>query len=143
MAAFTVVGVLAAVPTAASASNWVASVAAGSGAQAQSSGLPSPPASVTAACTSAASNTIVVTWSAVANAATFSVYEATAAASGPYRAVATGVTSTSWTSGGLSSANYWFEVTAYLGTNWQSVLSTASAESTTTHSGKTKSCTQP
>ena len=49
------------------------------------------------------------------------------------------VTTTSWTSGTLSAANYWFEVAAYTGTNWIGTKSTATAESTISSSG----CVQP
>lgn len=137
------IGPLTGAPAPASASNWSTTVGAGSTGEAQSKGLPVPPAGVAAVCVSSSSNTIVVTWSAVPDASSYAVYDATAAPSGPYTAVATGVAATSWTSGGLSTGNYWFEVTAYAGSNWQSAPSNATVESSTYHKGPTKTCAQP
>lgn len=136
-------GLLSGPPAPASASNWSTTVGAGSSGEAESTSLPAPPTGAAAVCTSSSANTIIVTWSAVAGASTYAVYDATVAASGPYTAVATGVAATSWTTGGLSTGNYWFEVTAYVGTNWQSVPSNATVESTVYHKGPTKTCAQP
>jgi hypothetical protein len=40
------------------------------------------------------------------------------------------VTGISWTSSSLGIDNYWFEVVAYIGANWASPASAATAEST-------------
>ncbi len=126
----------------AAASSWAIAVGTGSSGEVQSSSLPAAPGGPAAACVSSSSNTIKVTWSAVTDASSYTVYEATSASTGPYSAAATGITSTSWTSGSLSSGNYWFEVSAYEGTNWQSTDSAATAESTVT-SSPSKTCRQP
>jgi hypothetical protein len=75
----------------------------------------------------------------VTRATTYTVYDTTTSATGSYSSVATGVATTSWTSGTLSAATYWFEVAAYTGTNWIGTKSTATAESTISSSG----CVQP
>jgi cellulose 1,4-beta-cellobiosidase len=140
LVAMALVGAMA---TPAWASTWAVPANAGSVGEGQSLAAPSPPGSPAAACTSATSNTIKVTWSAVTHASSYSVYDATSAATGPYSLVASGVTSTSWTSAGLATGNYWFEVSALEGSNWQSAKSAATGESTVTNSGITKQCVQP
>lgn len=117
-------------PQAALASSWTVGVHAGSLGEAVSQALPAAPTGVAAACTSGLGDTVKVTWVAVPHATSYSVYEATAAATGPYSQVASGITATTWTSPGLASGHYWFEVTAYVGTNWQSPNSLASGETT-------------
>lgn len=125
------------------AASWPISLNGSSTAQAESDTPPPAPATVTATCSSSTSNTIVVAWTGIAHASTYSVYEATSAASGPYTLVASGVVPTSWTSGGLSSGNYWFESTASEGSNWQSATSGATVESTVTKQGNNRTCAQP
>jgi hypothetical protein len=121
------------------ASNWVPTLHASSAGQAQARGVPAAPTGATAACTSSSAKTVKVSWTAVTRATTYTVYDTTTSATGTYSPVATGVTTTSWTSGTLSAANYWFEVAAYTGTNWIGTKSTATAESTISSSG----CVQP
>jgi hypothetical protein len=125
------------------ASNWVAQVASGSKGESQAATLPAAPGGVGAVCAApTTAKTIKVTWSAVSRATTYSVYDTTTSASGTYALVASGVTTTSWTSGTLTSAtNYWFKVTALIGTNWASVQSAASPESTI--NSTTPFCVQP
>jgi hypothetical protein len=125
------------------ASSWVIALRSGSAAEGQSTVLPAAPGSPAAACSSSTSNTIKVTWSAVTHASSYSVYQATSAATGPYSLAASGIATTSWTSAGLASGNYWYEVTASEGSNWQGAKSAATGESTVTSNGITKSCTQP
>jgi hypothetical protein len=67
------------------------------------------------------------------------VYEATNAASGPYSLAATGVTTTTWTSPALALGNFWFEVAALSGSNWQGPDSSATGETTIL----ALACTQP
>jgi hypothetical protein len=124
----------------AAASNWSDPVAAGSSTQAQAASLPAAPSGVSPACTSSTASKISVSWSAVAHATSYTVYDSTTSATTGYRLVASGVTGTSWTSGALNSGNYWFELTVSIGTNWTSAKSTASGESTVV---KNSSCTQP
>lgn len=123
------------------ASNWVVPLYSGSSGEGHSNALPTAPGSPAAACVSSTGKTIKVTWSAVALAATYTVYDTTTSATGTYTSVATGVTTTSWTSGTLATGNYWYEVTAYQGTNWQSPKSSATAETTISSTGTT--CKQP
>jgi hypothetical protein len=119
-------------PVADAASNWVVHVAAGSKGESQASVLPVAPTGIAASCAApTTSKTIKVTWTGVAHATTYSIYDSTTTAGGTYSLIASGVSGTSWTSGALTSGtNYWFEVVAVVGSNWASVKSSASAEST-------------
>jgi cellulose 1,4-beta-cellobiosidase len=121
------------------ATNWVPTLHSTSAGEAKAQGVPTAPTGTTAACTSSSAKTVKVSWTAVTRATTYTVYDTTTSATGTYSSVATGVTTTSWTSGTLSAANYWFEVAAYTGTNWIGTTSTATAESTISSSG----CVQP
>jgi len=85
------------------------------------------------------SKTIKVTWSATTHATSYSVYESTTTVTGTYNLVASGVATNSWTSGTLTTGNYWFEVVALIGTNWTSTKSSATGESTINSSN----CIQP
>jgi hypothetical protein len=118
-----------ATPQLAWASAWSTSVTAGSRGQSAAQPAPAAPATPTATCVSSGGNTVNVTWTAVAHATSYTVLQATASASGPYTAVAT-VSPTSWTSGALATANYWFQVKATIGTNWASPASTATTQRT-------------
>lgn len=115
------------VPVAASASNWVNGLGVGSKGQAQARDLPSTPTGVSAACTSPLGKTIQVTWDAVSTATTYTVYRSTTSATAGFTVAASGVTATSWTSGTLSNGTYWFQVAAYIGSNWKSPNSPAPA----------------
>jgi hypothetical protein len=125
------------------ATNWAVHLATGSKGEGHAQALPSAPASPAASCAAPiTSQTVKVTWTAVAHATTYSVYDATTSASGTYTLVASGVTTTSWTSGTLaSSTNYWFEVLANVGSNWSSAKSAATGESTI--NSITPFCVQP
>lgn len=118
-------------PVHAGASTWTVALAAGTG-EAHSEAVPVAPSTVTATCTSPTSaKKITVTWSAVAKATSYSVYESTTSATGTYSLVASGLTGTSWPSSTLTSGkNYWFEVVTLLGTHWSSAYSGPSGEST-------------
>jgi hypothetical protein len=59
------------------------------------------------------------------------VYQSITSATSGYSAVAT-VATTSWTSASLANNNYWYEVTATIGTNWTSTTSAATARRTIT-----------
>jgi len=73
---------------------------------------------------------VKVTWGAVTHAATYTAYQSTTASSGPYTPVATGLATTTWTSGTLANGTYWYEVAAYVGTKWVSSDSAASVKRT-------------
>jgi hypothetical protein len=123
--------------------SWVVRLTAGSRAEARATALPAAPASVTAACAApTTAKTIKVSWGAITHATSYSVYESTTSATGTYTVAASGITTTSWTSGTLTAnTNYWFEVVTAVGTNWSSANSSASAESTI-HSSN-PFCAQP
>jgi hypothetical protein len=121
------------------ATNWVPPLHAASAGEAKSAALPLAPSGPAAACTSSSAKTIKVSWTAVAKATSYTVYDTTTSATGTYAALTTGVTTTSSTSATLSAANYWFEVAAYVGTNWVGTKSLGTAESTVSSSG----CVQP
>ena len=134
------VGLLATPGTAWAVTNWVVHVATVNSGEAHALALPAAPASPAAACTSpASSKTIKVSWTAVTHASAYAVDESTTTVGGTYTLVMSGVTTTSWTTGVLSTGNYWFEVLADVGTNWASTKSTATGESTISSS----SCVQP
>ena len=121
------------------ATKWVPTLHAASVGEGKAQSVPSAPTGPTAACTSASAQTVKVSWTAVTRATSYTVYDATTSATGTYSSLATGVTTTSWTSGTLAAANYWFEVAAYIGTDWIGTKSAATAESTISSSG----CVQP
>jgi hypothetical protein len=114
------------------ATNWTVTLHTASSAEAYSQTVPSAPTGVTAACNAPTSTkTIKVSWTAVTHATTYTVYDSTTSAAGTYASVATGVATTSWTSGTLTAGtHYWFEVTVSVGSNWTSAKSGATAEST-------------
>ena len=125
------------------ATSWLVPVQASSSAEGQSQAIPSAPIGPTAACAApTTAKTIQVSWSAVTHATNYTVYDATTSATGTYSVAASGVTGTSWTSGTLhNNTNYWFEVTASVGSNWTSAGSSATAESTI--SNTSPFCKQP
>jgi hypothetical protein len=109
------------------ATAWTVGVAAGSAGLAQSQPA-TPPATVTATCTSpATAKTITVTWSPVPH-ATYTVWESTTSATAGFTQVATGLTATTWTSGALKvNRSYWYEVSATIGGAWSTASSAATA----------------
>jgi hypothetical protein len=123
--------------------NWIVHLATGSQGDAHAQALPAAPAGPAASCNApVTAKTIKVTWSAVSHATTYSVYDSTTSASGTYTLIASGVATTSWTSGALTSGTrYWFEVVANVGSNWSSVKSAATGSSLI--NAVTPFCTQP
>ena len=134
-----VAGVLVGISGTAWASTWKPTLKTGSTAESRAQGSPGAPTSVTAACSSSTAETIKVTWGSVTKATSYAIYGATMSASGTYTSLATGVTTTTWTSGTLSAGNDWFEVAALVGSNWVGTKSAATTESTISSSG----CLQP
>lgn len=131
------------VNVASAASNWLVHSATVSAGEAHALALPSAPAGVSASCAApTTAKTIKVSWSAVTHATAYAVYDSTTSATGTYTLIASGVTTTSWTSSALTSTtNYWFEVATNVGSNWTSAKSSASAESTMNASNPF--CVQP
>jgi hypothetical protein len=105
--------------TAWAATKWVTHIASTSSANAHANSLPAAPSGPSAACAApTTAKTVKVSWGAVTHATSYSVYEATTSAGGTYTLAASGIATTSWTSGSLTaSTNYWFEVVALIGTN--------------------------
>ena len=123
----------------AAASNWTLSLKTGSTAEAQAQTGPAAPIGVSDVCVSSSQQEVTVSWSAVAHAATYTIYKSTTTSTGSYSSTATGVTTTTWTSGTLTTGNYYFKVAAYVGSKWLGAQSAATAESTIA----TNSCVQP
>lgn len=111
-------------PVAAS-TNWHISLAAGSHGEAHATSLATP-TGTTATCVSPTGATIKVAWSATTHATSYTVYDSTTSSSTGFAIVAASVAGTSWTSGSLTAATYWFRVTAHVGT-WTSSQSASSA----------------
>jgi hypothetical protein len=114
----------------AGASNWGPGLLSGSNGEAQAMALPLAPTGQVATCSG--TRKVVVTWNALALATSYSIFESTTSATSSYSVVATGVTGTNWTSGNLGAGNYWFEVAASIGTNWQGPNSSATSQRTIT-----------
>jgi hypothetical protein len=123
------------------ATNWIVTLHSSSAGESSAQALPAAPTGVAAACTSSSTETIKVTWSAVTLATTYSVYDSTTSATGTYTLVTSGVSATSYTTASLSSGNYWYEVTASIGTHWAGSKSTATGE--TTIASTSPECKQP
>jgi cellulose 1,4-beta-cellobiosidase len=123
--------------------SWLVRAGSNSAGESKGTSLPAAPAGVTATCAApTTSATVTVGWTTVSHAASYSVYDSTTSANGTYTLVASGITSTSWTSGTLTaSTNYWFEVVTTIGTHWSGSKSSASPESTM-HSSN-PFCVQP
>jgi cellulose 1,4-beta-cellobiosidase len=110
------------------ASNWSVSSAANSHGLSEASAAPATSSSVTASCEST-HGPAALSWSAVSKATTYVVFQSTSSSSGPYTQIASGITSTAYQTGSLSSStNYWYEVEAQIGTYWVSAKSAASTE---------------
>jgi hypothetical protein len=135
------VAVLALSVVPAAGSNWTLSLAAGSKAEAQAQPAPAAPTGVSDVCVSSSGRTVTVSWNAVADASTYTVFKSTTTSGGSYSSTATGVATNSWTSGTLTAGNYWFKVEAYVGTKWVSVQSAATGETTIATTGT--ECQQP
>jgi len=108
----------------ATAGSWPVPLAGGS-ALAATQALPVAPAPVASTC-SLVSLQITVSWPAVPQAASYTVYQSISGAAGTYTAAAT-VTGTSWKSPVLVVGTYWYEVSATVGTSWTSPRSAATA----------------
>ncbi|MGO9581428.1 MAG: hypothetical protein ACLP36_01325 [Acidimicrobiales bacterium] len=130
---------LSAVP--ASASSWTVALRAASAGEAQTQAAPAAPTGVSDACVSSSVREVIVTWNAVTDASSYSIFKSTTTSAGSYSSTATGVTGTSWTSGTLAAGNVYFKVEAYVGTKWVSAESAATGE--TTLSTSNPECTQP
>ena len=114
------------------APNWDIGLGSPSGGQTPAEGAPSAPDGVTAMCASPTGNTAEVGWNAVSQATTSTIFYSTTSSTSGFAPAATGVVGTSWTSSGLASGDYWFEVAVSVGTYWTSPDSSATAQLTIT-----------
>ena len=129
-------------PRRASATSWTTTVVAPNNGEARARALPSAPSNPAAACVSSGTKTIRVTWTTVAGATTYLVYQATSSVGGTYTVTSGGAyAGTTWTSASLANGNYWYEVAALVGTNWIGTRSAATGE--TTIQANTTKCVQP
>ena len=110
-------------PSAAS-TKWTVTVKSGSTGEAKSSFL--APAGATGTCVSPSEKLITVTWTALAHATSFTVYDSTTSSTTGFTVVASSVSGTSWASGSLGAGTYWFQVTAHV-SNWTSANSGSSS----------------
>jgi hypothetical protein len=101
-----------------------------SSAEARAKSAPAAPTGAASACTSPLGTTVVVSWSAVATATSYTIWKSTTSATSGYTVAATGVAGSPWTSGSLATGSYWFEVSAVTGTSWTSANSVATAQRT-------------
>jgi fibronectin type 3 domain-containing protein len=122
--------VLACAPAAYGATSWTVVLHAGSRGQAKAQAVPAAP-TATATCSLVALK-ITVTWTAVAHASSYTVYQSSNGANGTYSVVASGLTGTSFTSAVLVLGTYYYEVTATVGSNWTTAHSAATAGHTIT-----------
>lgn len=108
------------------ASTWTLGLAGGSAAIAQSLQI-SAPSNVTSSCPApATSKAVRVSWTAISH-ATFNIFQSTTSSTSGFSLVATGVTGSSWTSGQLASATYWYQVSASFSSAWTSARSVSTA----------------
>ncbi|MCA1628484.1 MAG: fibronectin type III domain-containing protein, partial [Acidobacteria bacterium] len=88
-----------------------------------------PPAAPTGLTATASGTQISLTWTASTNATSYNVKRATTAG-GPYASIATGVTATSYTDGGLASGTIYYYVVSAVGSSGEGANS-AEASATT------------
>jgi len=119
-------------PAFAGPSHWVVTLAALSHGEAASKGLPGAPAG-SGLWTDPTVKARTGTFSSVALATSYDIYESVSATStpGPYTLLAPAAISSPWTSPTLTAGdNYWFKVAAVIGTKWVGAQSAATQEST-------------
>ena len=115
--------------TGAGASSWAPGLVAASSGEAQGQPLPGTP-SATASCSGVVGN-VVINWTSISPVSSYTFYQSSTAASGPYSVVKSGLTTLSYTQTGLL-GTYWFEVSATLGANWVGGLSAPTQQRTLT-----------
>lgn len=76
------------------------------------------------------STKVTVTWSAVSRATNYAISQSTTSATSGFGLPQIVGAVTTWTSGNLATGQYWFEVTAYIGSNWQGPTSAATGPRT-------------
>jgi hypothetical protein len=101
---------------------WSVTLQAASQGAAAAGPAPAAPADASASCVLLESE-VTLTWDSVASATSYSIYDSTTSETSGYSLLESDVTTTSWTSGDLATGLYWFEVAAYIGSNWASAMS--------------------
>jgi len=115
---------------------WLSSLASASGSESHS--LTPKPKTATSACASTGKAKITLTWSAVAHATTYGVFEKK---TGVTKGKVATPTTTTWTSATLTTTGtYLFRVTTSLSTKWASAASSTTAVRKITKSGNTYKC---
>jgi hypothetical protein len=103
------------------ATYWRVSVAGSASAEGRAL-TPTPPGDVSASCSTTTKAAVTLTWSAIPDASTYTIYESKTG--GAYTAVAS-TSATTWTSGTLKKrSTYSFEVATTIGATWLSAPST-------------------
>jgi hypothetical protein len=128
--AVVLVALLVGQPSGAGAAGWPASLAGGSAGHSTAGTLPAP-TGVTGICGTGPNKTsVIVGWSAVTRATSYTILESTTSSTGTFTAVATGVTGTSWTSPALANnTTHWYKVQAVTG-NWSGPQSAPTTQRT-------------
>ena len=117
------------------ASTWTVPLHSASNALARAQGAPTTPTGVSAACVSPTTKQVRVTWTAVAHASSYTVYQSTTSATAGF-ALAGTIATSPWTSPTLAIGHtYWYEVAASIGTNWSGAQSSAPAGHAISSSG--------
>lgn len=109
------------------AASWGVGLVSGSRALSAASGAPAAPPGLTSTCTSANATTVKLSWSAVGQATSYSVFDSTTGVAGTYLAVAAGIPTTGYTTGALAVGTHFFEVEAVSGANWPGAKSAPAA----------------
>ncbi len=101
--------------------------------EAQSTTKPPATSSLTAACKNSTSEVAVVSWTAVTNATSYVVEQATSS-TGTYSAAGTQPSGTAITDSitYTTKVTYYYKLYAYIGTNWQGTLSANAKVGSTT-----------
>jgi hypothetical protein len=119
---------LASTGTAWAATTWTVKVATVNSGEAKAQALPAAPVPTSACASPASGKKVTVTWTAIAHATNYGVYQSTTVG-GTYTLQAT-VTTATWTSAALAAGTYFYEVVTNIGTNWASAKSAATAKRT-------------
>ena len=121
-----VCGILLALPVSATATNWNVAATIPKGGQAASSVFVVAPTGVSESCGSLFTPKITVSWTASTGATGYKIYVSTTSSSSGFTLAASGVSGTSWTSGTLTNATYWYSVSATYGSGGETSATVSS-----------------
>jgi hypothetical protein len=122
--------------TAFGATTWTVKVATVNSGQAQSVALTAPTPTSTCTAPVATAKKVTVTWTAIAHASNYGVYQSTTVG-GIYTLQATVTTATWTTPSALANGTYFYEVVVNFSTTWASPKSAATVKRTIANSGCT------